>query len=109
MVDENQQTFKVQKAMELKLYRINMNQDICFTWTIKVKIMKDLDTAFSTLKIRSVGNPLNLYVIMPSLRNLQKSLWQSLMNVSMRMNTNQAENSSLIKKSAPFILRKYSL
>ncbi|PHZ16550.1 VID27-domain-containing protein [Rhizopus microsporus ATCC 52813] len=32
---ENQQIFKVQKTMELQLYRINMNQDICFTWTIK--------------------------------------------------------------------------
>lgn len=60
-------------------------------------------------KIRSVENPLNLYVTMQSLRNIQRSLWQSLMSVSMRMNTNQAENSSLIKKLAPFILRKYSL
>ena len=55
MIDENQQTFKVQKAMELQLYRINMNQDICFTWIIKVKIIIDLDTTFSTFKNQECG------------------------------------------------------
>lgn|SRR6478735_3760529 len=35
-LDDSRQTFKVQKNMHLRIYRINMNQDVCLTWTVEV-------------------------------------------------------------------------
>ncbi|KAG1056173.1 hypothetical protein G6F43_001917 [Rhizopus delemar] len=32
---DSRQTFKVQKNMHLRIYRINMNQDVCLTWTVE--------------------------------------------------------------------------
>lgn len=39
-LDENQQIFKVQKIMKLKIYRINMNQDVCITWVDEASTSK---------------------------------------------------------------------